>query len=279
MLIENLSALRGKNNVMKVQISLAQLAFEFGNVEANFKRAAQWIADAAQRGSDLILLPELWASGYDLENWPRYATPLDEGIFAHLADLARQYGIVIGGSLLEARADKAYNTFVLFGSDGEHLGVYRKVHLFRLLQEEKWLGAGDAYCLADAPWGLTGLSICYDLRFPEMFRPYAIAGAKLILLVAEWPETRIEHWNKLLMARAIENQAFIAAVNKVGSSKGVALGGHSAVIDPWGVPLVQGSFEENLLTVEIDLKEVEKARRFIPVLKDRREDVYEKGIG
>jgi len=259
---------------MKIIISLAQMAFEFGETEANFDRAAEWVAQASKGGSDLVLLPELWASGYDLSNWPRYATPLNEGLFPRVAELARQHDIAVGCSLLEAHAGKAYNTFVYYGPDGTSEGVYRKIHRFRLLEEEKWLGAGNDLAMIDSPWGAVGLAICYDLRFPEMFIPYAIRGAKLILIVAEWPERRVDHWAKLLMARAIENQCFIAAVNKVGESQGVKLGGRSAVIDPWGNALVEGDDQEALLTVEIDLREADKVRRFIPVFKDRRPDLY-----
>jgi predicted amidohydrolase len=255
-------------------ISLAQMKFQFGQPEANFERAVEWIEKATQRRSDLLLLPELWPSGYDLAHWKRYATNLDEGLFSRLADLARQHRIALGGSLLEARDGQAYNTFVLFGVDGAILGVYRKIHRFRLLDEQKWLGAGDELALVDAPWGATGLSICYDLRFPEMFRVYGLGGARLVLLVAEWPQTRIEHWRILLQARAIENQTCIAAVNKIGESQGAKLGGHSAVIDPWGKRLVEGDTTEALLTAEIDFREVEKARRFLPVFDDRRPDLY-----
>lgn len=259
---------------LKLTISLAQMEFQFGDVETNFDRAAEWIAEASARGSDLVLLPELWASGYDLPNWPRYASPLKDGSFARLANLAQQYKIAIGSSLLEARDGKAYNTFVLYGDTGETLGVYRKVHRFRLLEEEKWLGAGNELVLADTPWGQVGLSICYDLRFPEMYRPFAVAGSRLTLIVAEWPERRVAHWSKLLQARAIENQMFVAGVNKAGVSQDVKLGGCSAVIDPWGVPLVEGDDAEILLTTEIDLREADKARRHIPVMRDRRPDVY-----
>ncbi len=270
--INALCALRGKK--MKLQISLAQMAFEFGEVEANFDRAADWIAKAACHGSDLVLLPELWASGYDLSNWPRYAAPLNDGLFPRVADLAHQHEIAVGCSLLEEGDGKAYNTFVLYGPDGSRWGAYRKIHRFRLLEEEKWLGAGDELGLIETPWGPTGLAICYDLRFPEMFVPYAKSGARLVLIAAEWPERRIAHWTKLLMARAIENQTFIAAVNKVGESLDVKLGGRSMVVDPWGIPLVEGDDSEAFLTAEIDLRAADKARRFIPVFKDRRPDLY-----
>jgi len=257
-----------------MQISLAQMEFRFGDVNANFSHAEEWIAEAAKAGSDLILLPELWASGYDLENWKQYAAPLDEGSFARISVLAKKYQIAIGGSLLEVNGGKAYNTFALYGPEGQTWGVYRKIHRFRLLNEEKWLSAGDQMVLAESQWGPLGLSVCYDLRFPEMFRPFAIAGSRLVLIVAEWPERRVAHWSKLLQARAIENQIFMAGVNKVGESQGAKLGGCSAVVDPWGIPLIEGDDTEVLLTVSIDLREVDKTRRFIPVLQDRRPEIY-----
>ena len=119
-----------------------------------------------------------------------------------------------------------------------------------------------------------GLATCYDLRFPEIFRPYAVAGSNLCLIVAEWPERRISHWSKLLQARAIENQMYIAGVNKVGESQGVKLGGFSAVVDPWGVPVIEGGDGEDLLTTEIELNVSLRCRKLIPVLSDRRPEVY-----
>ncbi len=263
---------------MKLTISLAQMEFQLGEVEPNFSRAAERIEQAAKVGSDLILLPELWASGYDLANWKRYASPLDDGVFKRVADLAREHRIAIGCSLLEKAEGRAFNTFVLWGPAGETWGVYRKIHRFRLLNEDKWLGAGDQLVLANTHWGPVGLAVCYDLRFPEVFRPYFAAGSCLSLIVAEWPERRIEHWSKLLQARAIENQMFIAGVNKVGQSQGVKLGGCSAIVDPWGVPLVEGDGSEALLTTEIDLGEAGKARRYIPVLRDRQPEIYTKRV-
>ena len=262
---------------MKIKISLAQMRLEFGKVKENLELAIDMIKQAANLKSDLILLPELWASGYDLSNWNRYATPLREGIFAEVSNLANNNSIAIGSSLLERQGDRAFNTFVLFGNDGRTLGVYRKIHRFRLLEEEKWLEAGNELIIAETQWGNVGLSICYDLRFPEIFRLYAKHDVKLILIVAEWPERRVVHWTKLLQARAIENQLFIAGVNKVGKSQGVKLGGFSAIVDPWGVPVIEGDDSEELLTHTIDLREADKARKYIPVFRDRRPDVYMRG--
>jgi len=259
---------------MKFSITLAQMQFKFGKPEVNMERVCSWIVEAARRGSDLVLFPELWASGYDLEQSQIYAQPLGNGLFANLSKLAKEHHIAIGSSLLESQGEKIFNTFTLFGCRGETLAIYRKVHLFRLLNEEKWLNAGKELVTINAPWGKTGLAICYDLRFPEVFRAYALRDVRLVLLVAEWPERRIAHWQKLLQARAIENQYYLAAVNKVGQSQGAKLGGHSAVLDPMGVPVVEGGNDEILLTAEIDLDQVEKIRRWMPVFKDRSPAAY-----
>lgn len=264
---------------MTLTVSLAQIAFEFGDPEENLERVKQWLPRAQEAGADLLLFPELWASGFDLKDSERYASPLGEGVFREMSDLARQYGMAIGGSNLERDEGKIYNTFTLHDQDGSLLTYYRKIHLFRLLEEERWLAAGEEMVKVDTRWGAMGLSTCYDLRFPEIFRAYALAGVKLILLVAEWPEKRIHHWWKLLQARAIENQVFIAAVNKVGVSQGEVLGGHSAVLDPWGEPVVSAENGEHLLTAEIDLERVEKARAWIPILGDRNPGAYDRMRG
>lgn len=264
---------------MKVTISLAQMAFAYADPEENFQRVQAWPEKAKDAGADLLLFPELWASGYDLEHSDDYAVPLGEGYFQGMAELAKEHELVIGGSLLERHQGGVYNTFTLYGQDGELIDYYRKIHLFQLLDEQTWLEPGHEMVMADMPWGKTGLSTCYDLRFPEMYRAYALAGAKVVLIVAEWPQSRVVHWSKLLQARAIENQYYVAAVNKVGTSQGAELGGHSAIIDPWGEPVVEGGNQERLLCAEIDLEEVEKARRWIPILDDRIPDAYRRMRG
>jgi predicted amidohydrolase len=142
------------------------------------------------------------------------------------------------------------------------------------MQEEQYLAPGQAATLLDLPWGKTGLIICYDLRFPELIRHYALQGARLILIPAEWPHPRREHWRTLLRARAIENQCFVAACNRVGQSKGAAFFGASTVVDPWGEPLIEGGETEALLTVTIDLAQVDVVRQRIPVFADRRPELY-----
>lgn len=255
-------------------LSLAQIKVTAGDPEANWERARAAIVEAARRGSQLVLLPELWASGYDLAHWRRHAAPLGTGSFAMVATLAREYDLAIGGSLLESHGDHATNCFALYGPDGELWGSYRKIHLFRLMDEDKWLAAGQTPVIADTTWGAAGLAICYDLRFPELFRRQAVSGARLILLPAEWPTRRIAHWSTLLRARAIENQCFVAACNCVGGSEKDTFGGRSAVIDAWGETVVEAGPGETLLTATIDLDLADRVRAHIPVLSDRRPELY-----
>lgn len=258
-----------------MQLSLGQFHPHLGEPERNFERVSAWTREAARRGSALVVFPELWPTAYDLENWPRHADALGEGMFARLSALAQEYRIAIAGSVLEKKAGRAYNTFTLYDARGELIGLYRKVHLVPMLDEPRWLAAGGALTLVEAEWGMTGLGICYDLRFPEMWRRYALGGARLMLLPAEWPARRAAHWQTLLRARAIENQVFVAACNRVGESKGETFAGRSAVIDPWGDAVVEAGPEtEALLTCEIDLTKVDDIRQRIPVFQDRRPDLY-----
>lgn len=258
-----------------MKIALAQLDLTPADPEGNFRLAEKAAREASSAGADLMLLPELWASGYDLKNCAIYASGIDQGWFARMGDLASSCGIGLGGSLIEEDEGAYYNTFVLLDGQGRRLGSYRKTHLFRFLDEDQFFKAGDRLALIDSPWGQAGLATCYDLRFPELFRAYAVRGAEIILLAAEWPLKRIAHWDLLLQARAVENQCFIAAVNKSGISLGARLGGRSAVIDPMGEILVQGGEGSCLLYAEIDLQQTHRTREWMPVLQDRNPPVYE----
>jgi predicted amidohydrolase len=264
-------------NSHQFTISLAQIDCRRGEPETNEAVAETFIAEAARRGSDLILLPELWRSGFDLAHGHRHAAPLGTGPFAWLANLARSHGIWIAGSLLEAREGEIYNTATLHSAEGELAGVYRKVHLFGLMEEDRYLAAGNRTVLLDLDWGQTGLAICYDLRFPELFRRQAVEGATLILLPAQWPRRRVDAWRMLLRARAAENQLFMVGCNRVGASGETPFGGHSAIIDPWGNVIIEGGESELLLTSTIDMDQVAKVRVHMPVFQDRRPDLYGTG--
>jgi len=141
--------------------------------------------------------------------------------------------------------------------------------LFPLMNEDMYLTPGTGPVTFATPWGKVGLGICYDLRFPEFFLPYALDDISLVLLPAEWPHPRLHHWRTLLQARAIENQLFVAACNRVGRSGETHFFGHSMVISPWGEVLLEAGEQEVLLTTEVDLDRVREARTRLPVLQSR----------
>jgi omega-amidase len=259
---------------MKLKISLGQISIDFGRPITNEKKIAEFTAEAARQGSNLILFPELWSTGYDLENAVEHSDEMNSGIFSWFSTLALKYHIHLGGTMLEKEGHDVYNTFVLFNPDGSNLGIYRKIHLFRPMDEDKWLCAGNRLVIAETDWGRTGLSICYDLRFPEVFRHFALNGANLALIPAEWPSIRLEHWRTLLRARAIENQIFMVATNRTGSSPTEEFGGFSTIIDPWGKTILEANQYEGLFSAEIDLEDVSRIRQRIPIIKDRRPDIY-----
>lgn len=259
---------------MTLRITLCQFRIQAGNVQANIRSAETCIQKAAERGSQIALLPELWSTGYDLTNARLLAQSLNQGYFASLSNLSSQYQIYTAGSALESFQDKAYNTFTLYAPDGNLAGVYRKVHLFHLMNEDSWLTPGDCLTLVDTPFGKVGLSVCYDLRFPEMFRQYALQGARLVLISAEWPAERLEHWRLLLRTRAVENQYAVAATNSCGLTESETYGGYSTLVNAWGEISTEAGEAEQVATGDVDLDLTEQIRKKINVLGDRRPDIY-----
>ncbi|RMF02270.1 MAG: carbon-nitrogen family hydrolase [Chloroflexi bacterium] len=246
-----------------------------GNPAANLEKAAAWTAEAARRGSELIVFPEMWTTGMDWENLAALAATQDE-VIAAVGELARRNKIWLNGSMLALDENgQPANTSILFDPNGEQAGVYRKIHLFGVMDEDRYLAAGQHLTQVETAWGSSGLAICYDLRFAEMFRSYALRGVNMVYLPAEWPHPRLAHWQTLLRARAIENQMYMVAVNRVGSDGTYDFFGHSAIIDPWGNTVIEGGESEVLLTATIDTEMVAAVRQKIPVFKDRRSDLYE----
>ena len=200
--------------------------------------------------------------------------------FDPIARIAKANKIWVGGS--SPAPDKLTNSFTLFSPEGELKARYDKTHLFSLMGEDEHIIAGDRLNLYEAPWGKTGLSVCYDIRFPELFRSYALQGARITFLPVAFPHPRQNHLLTLLKARAIENQMFMVMTNRVGEEhleNGPTLNycGSSCVIDPWGdVDILGSENEEMLLTTNINLKEVEKIRAKMNTLRDRRPDLYHK---
>jgi omega-amidase len=260
--------------VAKLSISLAQMNVTLGDVRKNYNTMQEWTASAAQRGSHLVVFPELWSSGYALSNAKELASELNKGMFAQVTTLATQNKISIVGSILEKRGQEVANSAAFFAPNGRMMGVYRKIHLFRLMEEDRWLQPGASPLAIDLPWGRTGIAICYDLRFPELFRRYATEGAKMFIIPAMWPIQRVEHWRALLVARAIENQAFVVACNASGVTGETTFGGHSMIVDPWGKIIIEGGEAPMILTADIDIEEADDVRKRIPVFEDRRPDLY-----
>jgi len=174
---------------------------------------------------------------------------------------------------------KLVNCASLFAPDGSRACAYHKTHLFSPLQEKKHVIPGDRLASIEAPWGRTGFAICYDIRFPELFRAYALQGVVIIFCPSAFPLPRLEHWKVLLRARAIENQLFIVGVNQVGCEQfnhtALTYCGSSAIIDPWGRAACEANqTEEAMLTATIDMEQISQVRAGMPVMDDRRPELY-----
>ncbi|MFD1599140.1 carbon-nitrogen family hydrolase [Halobellus rarus] len=259
-----------------MNVAVVQLPAE-ADPEANRERAESRIRAAAADGADLVALPEMWPVGYfafdayrdAAESVPSPTTDL-------LAALADELSIHLhGGSLVERDGDgddaAFYNTSVLFGPDGALLDTYRKIHLFGYeSKESKLLTPGSQVCAVETDLGTLGLTTCYDLRFPELYRSLVDHGVEILLVTSAWPRERIDHWHLFTRTRAVENQAIVVAANLTGSVRGVELGGESVVVDPWGIERANAGTEARTAHANVDLDEVRETRESFPALADRR---------
>lgn len=260
---------------MELTVSIAQMDIELGQPDANLNKVAQLAKEASLRRSDWLILPELWSTAYVLEQADQFATPVDAGIFDRIGEISAENKIHIIGSSLSQVGDNQYgNTMTWHSPDGLCVGSYTKLHLFRLMDEHLYLTAGDKPTTVSTAWADVGLAICYDLRFPKLLRHYAVNGAKIVIVPAEWPHPRLHHWRTLLRARAIENQMYVIGCNRVGSDEVHNFCGHSAIIDPWGDTVIEAGENEILLTATINPDNVGAIRQEIPVFDDRRPDLY-----
>ncbi|MFC6718431.1 carbon-nitrogen family hydrolase [Natrialbaceae archaeon GCM10025810] len=264
-------------------IALAQLEIDAGAVEGNVERALRAVDEAADRGADLVALPELFNVGYfAFDLYGRCAEPFEGETFTRLREAAADRGIaVLAGTIVEdlaatesveTPADEGLaNTAALFGPDGDLELVYRKHHLFGYESAESdLLVPGDRLEVAEVGPFTVGVTTCYDLRFPELYRAYVDRGVDLVLVPSAWPYPRIEHWETLSRARAIENQCFVATINGSGTFEDAELLGRSTVYDPWGVPLASSGDEPALVTTTLDPGAIERIRTEFPALRDRR---------
>ncbi len=263
-----------------MKIALAQFEVERGAPQVNLAKIQAFATEAVEAGAQALFLPEMCTTGFD---WKRNRELLPEAgeLTDSVAALAAEVGVAICGSFLEqTEAGGMANTLLYWNAAGERMAQYRKVHLFTLFREERHVEAGSEIVTAETEIGKLGCSVCYDLRFPEIFRKCALDGAELQVLAAAFPHPRLEHWRTLVRARAIENQCYFIAVNQCGpEGHGEGVGdvvyfGHSAVIDPWGNTVVEADEEEGLFFAEIDPAMVAKTREKLPALRDRQPDLY-----
>ncbi|TDA70465.1 MAG: carbon-nitrogen hydrolase family protein [Clostridia bacterium] len=244
----------------------------------NLARAEELVREAVRQGAGLVSLPEHFSCLVPEAERPGQAEPVPGPTTAFLAALSRELGIYLhAGSLLEQAGEpgKCYNTGILFGPGGDILAAYRKIHLFDVsvgghgYHESATTLAGEEVVAVPTPLTILGLSICYDLRFPELYRRLAGAGAGVLFVPAAFTMyTGKDHWEILVRARAIENQAYVVAAAQFGGS----YFGHSMIVDPWGTPLAVAQEREMVVVAAIDLAWLEKVRSDLPSLHNRRLD-------
>ncbi len=248
-----------------------------GNPKKNREKVKEWVDNICKEESpDVIVLPEMWTTGYTLPELKEIADRDGEPTTRFLQNLARENEInIIGGSFANIKDDEVYNSAIAINRKGEILYRYDKVHLVPMLDEHLYLKAGTHNHIFEIEGIKAGLIICYDLRFPELSRQLAVDGAEILFIVAEWPEARKYHWKHLQIARAIENQVFVVSTNCVGQYNGVQYCGNSMMIDPLGEIISCGNEEnEETITKELDLHSVPVIREKVPVFKSRVPSVY-----
>jgi predicted amidohydrolase len=254
--------------------------------DRNLEAADRLTRAAAAQGAVLVVLPEKWPVLGTPEQTAAGAEPLDGPSLTWARGAARELGIdLVAGSLAEqvAGASRGANTSVHVGPDGEDRALYRKIHMFdvevggRSYRESEHEAPGDEIVLTELADGTgLGLTICYDLRFPELARILAVRGAKLLTVPAAFTETTTrDHWEVLLRARAIENQCFVIAANQVGEpARGLRTGGRSMIVDPWGLVLAQAPDYETVIVADLDLDRLERIRTKLPSLANRQAAAY-----
>lgn len=255
-----------------LKTAVIQMAVTIGDIVANEANGIAMVKEAAQKGSQLIVLPELWNSGYDLGHLAQFAQPLAEHkTIQKLQGIAKEFGVtIVAGSVATKEGTDYYNTAVTIDNSGEIVGKYHKIHLFPLgLKEDQYFTPGEDFCLIDMPWGKMGIILCYDVRFPALCQNLVLQGASVLVIPAQFAAARIDHWRILNQARAIENQCFVLACNITGEDDS-GYCGCSMIISPWGEMIAEGNSREQILYGELDFAQIEKVRRTIPVFQQRR---------
>jgi len=258
----------------KIPAGIYQFDIHMGAVDQNVKTALDGISRLSDQGAGLLVLPEMWSSGFDYPRLSAHAAETPK-ILDTLAKTASEKSLLIAGSLPEAEGDHIYNTLYVIDNNGKIAGSYRKAHLFSLIGEDRHLCAGDRPVICETDAGRLGLMICYDLRFPEFCRSLALQGAEIVIVCAQWPSPRIDHWDVLLRARAIENQLFMIGANRSGADGELLFSGHSQIVSPTGKVLAMTTAPDTTLTTTIDAAEIEQFRNQFNCLEQRVPSAYD----
>ena len=255
-----------------MRVACCQFDIAWEDKPANYARVRDLATKANLERGTLLLLPEMFATGFSMNADAIAETP-DGPTAGFLADLARAHGLyVLGGLALrgEKPGSRPRNEAMLFGPAGEEILRYAKVHRFSFAQEDRHYDAGEAPVSGDVGACRVQPTICYDLRFPELCRGKAARGAELICVIANWPAARESHWLALLKARAIENQAYVAAVNRCGRDPNVEYSGRSHIIDPRGEVIENAGNGETIIAADLELETLRDYRARFPALNDAR---------
>lgn len=262
-----------------MNIKVLQFKVKYGDVDSNISKVKTLFEEENLSRTDIVVLPEMWTTGYDLKNVARLACRNLEPAKSVIAELAVKYDVnIVAGSAANIVDDTGdvYNTAFVMDRSGELVYQYSKMHLVPMLDEPAYLTGGkekvDTFKLDGETFGLV---ICYDLRFPELFRDLTLKGATSIFVVAEWPLARKKHWETLLAARAIENQCYIIASNTYGEIVDETFAGRSMIIGPFG-DVVDEADDNSEATVkgQTDGREVDRIRKEVPIFDSRKREMY-----
>ncbi len=262
---------------MKIKLLILQLEAVTGDIDKNIQKAEMLLANSACPYSDIIVLPELWTVGWDCENFNKYSEELyTSRTFNYLKKLAKQYNsnIIGGSSILRKNGEKDRNTCIILDREGNLVNTYDKFHLFshRGQSEGQYLEEGKSPLIVNTDVGKIGISICYDIRFPELFRLYAFNGADIIINMAAWPKSYIDEYITLAKARAIENQIFFISSCLTGKiNESFYFSGNSCILDYKGRIISKLEEEESALYCEIDTDDMKQYRVQMPILKDTKQ--------
>ena len=251
-----------------MKLGLIQYSPEWENPEAN-KQKIDALLTQHLSDEDILIFPEMTLTGFTMKA-KEFAEDIDGDSVQYFMELARKHKKDVFAGIIEEFEDKIYNSLYHIDKNGLIIARYRKIHPYSFTSEDEHYDAGNEPVVTKFNKVRIGLSICYDLRFPELYRKYTKEGIDVLIDIANWPVPRSEHWKTLLKARAIENQCFMIGVNRVGTDPALTYNGCSGVFDPMGNEIAMNEGEETLISVNINPEEVAKTRSDLPFLKDMK---------